>query len=250
VSEDLAARLRAGTRFAQLLHLGSCASTQDEALRLRGEACVWADEQTAGRGRRGRAWLGAAGQDVEVTFRVEAFAPPRPELVAPAVPAAILVALESLCGVRLTFKWPNDILHRGRKLCGILIDVHGGRAPVWLFGIGVDVNRLRFPPELAQAATSLALLAGHPLDRAEVVARLAVALDRALEALAEGRTGALAQVFRERLGLVGRRVRIEVAGGPPRIGIVEALDLDGICLAGAAPLPLARVEGLWPFDPA
>lgn len=243
---ELEQRLARATRFERLVHLDVCRSTQDRALEERGDVCVWADEQTGGRGRRGRTWIGSAGRDVELTLRIERLVMPRPELVAPALPAAVLVALESLCGERLTLKWPNDVLHRGRKLCGLLIDVHGGREPVWLVGVGVNVNRQRFADELQEVATSLALIAGRQLDRREVTARVAAAVDRGLEAVASGRVDPIAGVFRDRLGLLGRAAVVQALGEPARTGTVTAVDLRAVTLDGAAPIPLARVDSLRP----
>lgn len=237
-------RLAEGTRFDRLVHLSSCTSTQELALEERGNVCVWSDEQTAGRGRRGRTWDGAPGKDVELTLRVEGLVLPRPELVAPSLPAAVVVALESLCGARLTIKWPNDILHRGRKICGLLIDVHGGRVPVWLFGIGVNVNRQHFPDELREAATSLALVRGHTIDRGDVALRLAASVDRALEHLAAGEIDVLTAIFRGRLGLLGRRAEVQAVGEPLRTGVVTAVDLASVTLDDGPSIPLARVDAL------
>lgn len=232
------------TRFRSFEHLDRCGSTQDEALTRRGDVCIWADEQVRGRGRKHRSWFGERGKDVEVTFRVEGFLPQRPELVASALPTAILLALEEACGVRLTLKWPNDVLHHGRKLCGILTDVHGSTCPVWLIGVGVNVARSEFPPMLADRATSLQLLAGRPVSREDVVLGLAVAVDRALGAVADGSLDGLCDAFRDRTGWLGRRVRVGVAGAGTRIGPVEALDLASVQLGDAPPIPLARIESL------
>ena len=232
------------TRFRSFEHLDRCGSTQDEALTRRGDVCIWSDEQVRGRGRKHRSWFGERGKDVEVTFRVEGFLPQRPELVASALPTAILLALEGACATRLTLKWPNDVLHNGRKLCGILTDVHGSTGPVWLIGVGVNVARTEFPPMLADRATSLQALAGRPVSREDVVLGLAVAVDRALRAVVDGSLDGLCDAFRDRTGWLGRRVRVGVAGAGMRIGPVEALDLASVQLGDAPPIPLARIESL------
>jgi BirA family biotin operon repressor/biotin-[acetyl-CoA-carboxylase] ligase len=242
--DDLRRRLAEETRFRSFEHLSRCGSTQDEALTRRGNVCVWSDEQVRGRGRKERSWFGARGQDVEVTFRVEGFAPSRPELVASALPTAILLGLETACATRLTLKWPNDVLHQGRKLCGILMDIHGSRDPVWLVGVGVNVQRDDFPPVLAERATSLQALAGRRVARESVVFALAAAIDTALTSVATGDLAGLTAAFRDRTGWPGRTVRVVVAGGPARIGPVEELDLATLRLGDAAPIPLALLESL------
>lgn len=242
--QNLRERLAGRTRFRAFEHLARCGSTQDEALTRRGDVCIWSDEQVRGRGRKERSWFGEKGRDVEVTFRVEAFLPPRPELVASALPTAILLALENCCAHRLTLKWPNDVLHQGRKLCGILMDVHGSTDPVWLVGIGVNVARDGFPPMLADRATSLQAIAGGSVCRADVVFELAVAVDEAIASLAKDDLAALTDAFRARTGWLGRNVRIAVAGGPTRIGPIEDLDLASVRLGDAPPIPLALIESL------
>lgn len=242
--EELRRSLAEHTRFRTFEHLTRCGSTQDEALTRRGDVCIWSDEQVRGRGRKERSWFGEKGRDVEVTFRVEAFLPPRPELVASALPTAILLGLENCCAQRLTLKWPNDVLHQGRKLCGILMDVHGSKDPVWLIGIGVNVARDGFPPMLADRATSLQVIAGRSVRREDVVLELARAVDAAITSLARGELAALTDAFRTRTGWLGKRSRVVVAGGPTRIGPIEELDLASVRLGDAPPIPLALIESL------
>jgi BirA family biotin operon repressor/biotin-[acetyl-CoA-carboxylase] ligase len=242
--EELGRRLAERTRFRSFEHLTRCGSTQDEALTRRGDVCIWSDEQVRGRGRKERSWFGEPGRDVEVTFRVERYLPQRPELVASALPTSILLALEDACSTRLTLKWPNDVLNAGRKLCGILMDVHGSTEPVWLIGIGVNVARDGFPPMLMDRATSLRELAGHSVPREDVLLGLAAAVDTALAAVQQGDLERLTAAFRDRTGWLGRRVRVVVAGGPTRIGPVEDLDLATLRLGDAAPVPLALIESL------
>jgi BirA family biotin operon repressor/biotin-[acetyl-CoA-carboxylase] ligase len=66
----------------------------------------------------------------------------------------------------LEVKWPNDLIVHGRKLCGILCESRGGITAV---GIGVNVNQLAWPPDLADSATSLALILGREVQRQEVL---------------------------------------------------------------------------------
>jgi BirA family biotin operon repressor/biotin-[acetyl-CoA-carboxylase] ligase len=202
----------------------------------------WAEHQTRGRGRQGRAWNDEPGKDLAVTLKLTGHASANPALLAPVVPAAVLSALEQVAGLRLSLKWPNDLMLQGRKLAGILIDSQGAPA-VHLIGIGINVNRTEFPPELRGASTSLALATGREYDREEVLVRVAVGVEAALRDLEQGRTGRLAEVFRDRLGLYGRRV-VLVAGGAERLGRLTDLDLESAVLDGGERVPLAIVQRL------
>ncbi len=242
---DLASRLARATRFQRLIHLSECASTQDVALELEpGDAVVWADCQTSGRGRQGRVWSGEPGLDVEATLRVDAIAIREPALLAAAIPVAIVGALEAVADRRFALKWPNDVLCDGRKLSGVLIDAHGGRVLGCLVGVGVNVNRTRFPDPLREIATSLALATGREFDREAVVFALAESIDRALRDLVADRTAELESCFRDRLGLLGRKVIVETANGHRAVGRLDAVDFRAATLEDGRSFPIATLRRL------
>jgi BirA family biotin operon repressor/biotin-[acetyl-CoA-carboxylase] ligase len=88
-------------------------------------------------------------------------------------------ALREAVGVQTDIKWPNDILSGERKICGILaeaIDTSAGRAVI--VGIGINLTQNAFPPELANAATSVAEATGQRPDREQILAALRDALAR------------------------------------------------------------------------
>lgn len=151
----------------QLVALDSVDSTNEEAKRLAGQGAedgtiVWALEQTAGRGRRGRSWVSPRGNLYASLLLC-------PECPAPqAAQLSFVAALglhDAVAGVvppmaELACKWPNDLLLNGRKVAGILLEsrMSGERAddPVdWLI-IGMGVNIATFPEASEFPATSLA----------------------------------------------------------------------------------------------
>jgi BirA family transcriptional regulator, biotin operon repressor / biotin---[acetyl-CoA-carboxylase] ligase len=240
--------LRERTRFRHLRHVASCPSTQDLALeqprdasgRL-DEAVFWADHQTRGRGRQQREWHDEPAADLAVTFRVHAILPKPLELPA-ALPVAVALACEPLAGVPLRFKWPNDVFLHGRKLCGVLIDAGTLGPNTYLIGVGINCNRVRFPPDLEHASTSLALTTGHEVNRAQLLLELATQIDAAITALVTRRHEALEAVFRDRLGLLGRRVRVE--NNEVHEGVVHALTFTHLELDGGRTIPLATVRSI------
>jgi BirA family transcriptional regulator, biotin operon repressor / biotin---[acetyl-CoA-carboxylase] ligase len=169
---------------------------------------VTADEQSAGRGRQGRAWT----------------APPRSALLmslvtrrlAPTLPLAAAVAICDALPTRCEIKWPNDIWLERRKLAGILVE--GRPQDGWaVLGIGLNVTTESFPPELAEIATSLRI-AGVELDAETVLAAVLGSLDEWLEAPAEDVLAA----WSERDALRGQRVRW--AAGE---GVAAGIDASG-----------------------
>ncbi len=157
------------------LHLRATTSTNDRARELAGAGAphgtlVTADEQSAGRGRQGRAWSAPAGDALLMSVVV------REPL--DLLPLAAAVAVAQVCGPAARIKWPNDVLIDDRKVAGILAE--GRPQEGWaVVGIGVNVavNVADLPPELHERAGTLGLTRG---DVPAVRDRLLTELDRAL----------------------------------------------------------------------
>ena len=119
-----------------------------------------------------------------------------------------------MAGVDAGLKWPNDLVVADRKLAGILAEVEGSAVVV---GAGCNVNWGEFPAELAGTATACNLEAGHPVDVGALLDRFLAELGAAL-----ADPDAARRAYREALVTLGRRVRVERAGGG-----VTAPDLTG-----------------------
>ena len=168
-----------------ILRFDSLPSTNTEAARQAAAGapeglCVVAREQTAGRGRRERAW--ASPRDAGLYFSLllrPAFEPPRWPLITLAAALSARDALEEACQLQTDIKWPNDLLARGRKLCGILAETAetpAGRACV--LGIGINLEDGAFPSELAAGATSVRAETGRAPDYEALLRALTRALGR------------------------------------------------------------------------
>lgn len=205
-------------------------STNDHAARMRAAgrlfapAIVLASRQTAGRGRGGNSWWSARGS-LTVTFVL----PIQPHVAPHQLPltaglAARNAAAELAGDDAVQLKWPNDLLHHGRKLAGLLCErVHN----VDLVGLGLNVNLdpEDAPANLRDRITSLRAIRGQKLDMSDAL----IALSRHLgEALARGAQRPFADLLREYHAyhaLVGRNVSIAQGDGEPVIsGRVEGLD--------------------------
>ena len=198
----------------------SIGSTNDRARALleepggEGRAIV-TEEQTAGRGRRGRAWLSPPGRNLMLSV---AFRPGLPAADAWQLALAAALAARSACAgwAPIALKWPNDLVSDdGAKLGGLLLEtvIEGDRVASAVIGIGVNVNwpRVEMPAEIAAGATSLSELAGIPIDRADLLVALLDALDAELVAVEAGRSP-LAR-YREACATLGTDVAVETAAG-------------------------------------
>jgi BirA family biotin operon repressor/biotin-[acetyl-CoA-carboxylase] ligase len=155
---------REATDLAGVRHIiyETLGSTNAEALALAragecGSLWITANSQSAGRGRRGNAWISPPGNLYATLLLTEPSAPERaPELsfVAALALHDAVIACAPQVGPALKVKWPNDLLLGPAKLAGILIE--GEIAPVFTVAIGIGVNCAAHPSEVAYPATDLA----------------------------------------------------------------------------------------------
>jgi BirA family biotin operon repressor/biotin-[acetyl-CoA-carboxylase] ligase len=211
---------------------------------------VLADAQTAGRGQHGRTWLCQPGAGVLLSVLL--FPPPalrRPALLTGWAAVSVCELVREVAGLEAAIKWPNDLLVRGRKVCGILIEQARGV----VVGIGLNVNQSgeSFIADGLPEAGSLAALAGRSFDPAEVARRLIRRLDAEYSLLCAGDRGSLEARWRERLGLLGRPVVAECPGAAHQ-GRLTGLTFDAVELdqgGRALRLPPETVRHLRPRTP-
>lgn len=183
---------------------------------------VLADQQTAGRGRRGAAWFSPAGESLAFSILV------RPQVskalwprLALAAGLAVAEALESF-GPQVGIKWPNDVWIGQKKAAGILVEAGTDFAVV---GIGLNVNTTEFPPAVSEIATSLRLETAQEFSRADVLGEIIRKFARRRVQIGEDFEVMLSAV-RERCVLTGKRVGLNTANGP-RIGTVVGIAAGG-----------------------
>ena len=147
---------------------------------------VAAREQTAGRGRRGATWESPPGAGLYFSFIARPTAQ-QVSLVTLAAGVGVCEAVAKATGLEPLLKWPNDLLVGRRKLAGILAEGHaiGSSEQAIVIGVGVNVLRAAYPPEVAARATSLEEELGRSVDRDTLLNAIVVALDRRLVALSE-----------------------------------------------------------------
>lgn len=173
-------RLKGGLFGKRIYHFFKTDSTNRVGLDLGrvGEpegAVILAEEQTAGRGRAGRTWHSerAAGLYVTLLLRPK-LAPVQAPLLTMMAGLSAHAAVEKVTGLAVDLKWPNDLLIRGKKVGGILTEMHADPVMVEfvIVGIGLNVNQEKFPSELANIATSLRVETGKMQSRMELLVRL------------------------------------------------------------------------------
>ena len=214
--------------------LAETTSTNDVAARLGREGTpeglvVFAERQTAGRGRLQRKWESAPGEGLYFSLLLR----PQWHLADWArlttwAGVAVARGLEAAApGVQARIKWPNDVYLRGKKAVGILAESAPGPNGWAVVGIGVNVNQTAFPVELRERATSLRLQTGEAasLDRHAVAAALLSQLD-ALYFTLETDFAAIVAEAECRSVLIGGPVAVHAPAGTYE-AFAEGLDPDG-----------------------
>lgn len=147
-------------------------------------ALVVADMQTAGRGRRGRTWSSPAGLNVYFTLILKPqYVPDKASMVTLVMALAVAEGIRETCGVEAGIKWPNDIVAKGKKVCGILTEMSVERDFIHhvVIGVGINVGLQEFAPELAATATSLQAECGRNVPKAALVANIMKAFEKHYE---------------------------------------------------------------------
>jgi BirA family biotin operon repressor/biotin-[acetyl-CoA-carboxylase] ligase len=200
---------------------------------------IIADMQTAGRGRLDRAWLSPKGS-LAISLILKPSLDNLPQLVMIAS-LAVVRAIKKVTGLETRIKWPNDVLIKGKKVCGILIEseVKGDRINFAVIGIGINANfdPLTFP-EISDIATSLS----HELAAEVSKAELASALLSELEQLyLEAQAGApVHREWQENMEMLGRWIQVKT-GETVEHGKAETVTRDGSLVLRRADGSLAEI---------
>ena len=214
-------------------------STNNLAFRLavngarEGEIVV-ADAQTKGKGRLNRVWQSPPGSNLYVSAIL------RPRIEPPTAPQITLMAgvavaelLSGYCPEGVSIKWPNDVLIRGKKACGILTEMKasGGAVDFIILGIGLNVNMDRedFDDSLHGTATSLKVETGKAQDRLDVISRLFDRIEKWYGIFVRAGFAGFRDAWLGHADILGKPIRV-VNRDESKTGVVFGIDDDGAIL--------------------
>jgi len=190
---------------------------------------IFADQQTAGRGRNGHNWHSDPGTAILVSVVLRPKILPAQSLwLSLMAGVAVHDAALRTCGIACDLRWPNDLLIERKKVCGILTEISADAEQLRfaVIGIGINVNQPSFPAEIGTLATSLQLETGKQWSRTELL----IALLKSLEAeyrdtLDAGEESLLRKVESISSYVRGKRVHVDEGGGYD--GVTDGLDPRG-----------------------
>lgn len=218
-----------------ILHYFRTESTNDVALKLAAERAahgtvVVAEEQTAGRGRLGRAWYSEKSSGIYMSVILR---PPLSPAAAPVLTlmagVAVHQAITSTTGLAVDIRWPNDLLVNRKKVCGILTEMNAelDRLHAVVLGIGINVNHTQMPAELRAIASSLRLEAHRTVSRVQLLVALLRELERHYHLLLKDGNTAITERWAAASTFArGKRVRVVNAAGE-MLATTAGLDPSG-----------------------
>lgn len=205
---------------------------------------IVADMQTAGRGRRGRAWESPAGVNLYFSLILKPDYPPdRASMVTLVMALAVAEGIREAYGAEAGIKWPNDIVMGGRKVCGILTELRTEKTGIRhiIIGVGINVGRQTFAPELADRATDLETACALRVPRAELLAAVLRAFEREYAVfVAAGDLSGLQEMYDRLCVNRGREVRVLDPQGEFQ-GKAHGISRTGELLVGTADGEIRRV---------
>ena len=231
---------------------GETTSTNDVADKLGRDGVaegvvVFAETQTRGRGRLGRAWFSPPGKGLwfSVLLRPE-MRPQAATQLTVAAATAMVRAIRERAGVSPEIKWPNDVVVSGKKLAGVLTELSAelDRIKYMVLGIGLDVNldRDEIPADLRPLATSLRIETSRTWRRADLAGAILAELDHDYARIRSGRFGEVAEEWERYCSTLGQQVAIRI-GDRIIHGRAESLDDDGALLIRTEHGRLERIIG-------
>jgi len=186
---------------------------------------VIAGTQTAGKGRIGRSWFSPEGS-LAMSVILKPPLKNLPNLVMIAS-LAVVRTIKAVAGLDANIKWPNDVMIRGKKVCGILIEneVADGKVNYANIGIGVNAN---FDPadhaEIANIATGLSHESGQPVSIVQLAAAVINELERLYFAAVNGEP--VHQEWQQRMETLGKYIKVNT-GTTIEHGIAETATANG-----------------------
>ena len=211
---------------------------------------IFAEEQTAGRGRAGTKWLSGRAESILCSILLTD-CKCNPELLSLTCAVAAAEAIGKIGGVDAKIKWPNDIILNGKKVGGILLEsktINGTSAYILGMGINCHQEKDSFPAELQATATSIDIESRAICDRISLAKRLLTSMEHWLET-AEQDSEKVTDQWRKLSIQLGHRVTLvfngkeftgNCTGIDPEKGLVVQLETGGVRMFDAAHTTIAK----------
>lgn len=199
---------------------------------------ILANEQTAGKGRLGRSFASPPSMGIYLSMLL------RPtgngeDIAGLTASSAVAVckAIESVCGISPEIKWVNDLMLRGKKICGILCESVSGEKGIDFVVLGIGLNVITriedFPSELLGIAGSIYSQTGFIADRGRLIAAIISELDAMYAAWKRDKT-AYRDEYRRRCKILGSEITLTSRGSAAKVLALDIADDFGLTVQTAS----------------
>lgn len=196
---------------------------------------VFAEKQTAGKGRLGRSWVANPYENLTFSVILRPTLPPEALNLLPLYAAvAVAEAIEHETGLSVECKWPNDLLIGGKKSAGILLEgsLKEDGLDYVVLGIGVNVNQSSFPDDISPRATSLKIQAGKDVDRVRLLREILRTLETHYSSIMKKGFSNLIPLWLSRTTMLNREISV-TQDGTVISGTVKGLSPEGALILDA-----------------
>lgn len=222
----------ASLRGWRVVRVGAIDSTNEEARRRAlagdpGRLWIVAEEQTAGRGRRGRSWVSPKGNLHASALVIDSCPPPYAAQLGFVAGVALAGAAKDLGAADIGLKWPNDLMSGGAKCAGILVEGVGLKSRQVACAVGIGVNCAHAPQEVGYRTSCLTRTGGQAVGIHELFERLISRFDEALGVWRAGQAfDRIRDAWLDCAFALNERIAIENGAGK-RDGVFEGIDAGG-----------------------
>jgi len=195
---------------------------------------VFAEEQTDGRGRKGREWLSQPGQNLTFSTLLRKVDGKKVNIINLGASLAVAQAIENLYQLKTSLKWPNDVLISNKKIAGILLESTSKENELdkVVIGIGINVNQANFPGRYLLEPTSIKKEFKNRGNREKLLSEVLNLFEEILLKVDENPEEIL-EDWKERCKMVGEKVKVE-SDKETKFGIFDDLDENGFLVLKSA----------------
>lgn len=189
-----------------------------------------AEEQTSGRGRKGREWISQPGQNLTFSILLRKVDGKKVNIVNLGSSLAVAQAIENLYQLKTSLKWPNDILIEGKKVAGILLESSskGNELDRVVIGIGINVNQTNFPGKYMLEPTSIRKEFRNRGNRERILSEVLNLFEEIFIKVEENPEEVL-EDWKDRCKMIGEKVKV-VSDSVTKFGIFDDLDENGFLI--------------------
>jgi len=233
--KEVKSRLHSNWMGKNCIYLDIVDSTNNYAKKIAEEGAeegtlILAEEQTNGKGRRGKTWTSARGEQISMTLLLRPSVKPiHTSRMTLLMAMAVVKGINKVTGLEGGIKWPNDIVINKKKVCGILTELNTEFQYIHyvIIGAGINVNQRYFPEDIRNMASSLYLELGTKVSRAKLIAVIVEEFEKYYEIFLK--TEDLSSLYKEYNRICvncGREVRV-LDPGKEYVGTASGINENG-----------------------